>query len=53
MAGHFVRWTGDPGFPANDLRIPQAITDTAQQFADKRAFVSKLLCRVGDSLGNA
>ncbi|MGC0931943.1 4'-phosphopantetheinyl transferase superfamily protein [Pantoea agglomerans] len=36
MAGHFVRWTGDPGFPANDLRIPQAITDTAQQFADKR-----------------
>ncbi|MGK3143967.1 4'-phosphopantetheinyl transferase family protein [Pantoea sp. C2G6] len=36
MAGHFVRWTGDPGFAAIDMRIPQTIVDTAQQFADKR-----------------
>jgi len=36
MAGHFVRWTGNPGFSAKDMHIPQAIVDTAQQFADKR-----------------
>jgi len=36
MAGHFVRWTGNPDFSAQDMRIPQHIIDTAQQFADKR-----------------
>jgi hypothetical protein len=29
MAGHFVRWTGDPGFPASEMHIPQAIRDSS------------------------
>ncbi|MCZ4059688.1 4'-phosphopantetheinyl transferase superfamily protein [Pantoea sp. LMR881] len=36
MAGHFVRWTGDPGFSPEGMRIPQDVFNTAQRFADKR-----------------
>ncbi|WP_409075060.1 4'-phosphopantetheinyl transferase family protein [Pantoea sp. C3] len=54
MAGHFVRWTGDPGFLAERLRISQDVFDTAQHFADKRrgrflaarALLAQLMLRV-------
>ena len=36
MAGHFVRWTGNPGQLVADSAIPQDIIDSAQHLADKR-----------------
>lgn len=36
MAGHFVRWTGNPGQLVTDSAIPQDIIDSAQHLADKR-----------------
>lgn len=36
MAGHFVRWTGNPGQWVADSAIPHDISDSAQYLVDKR-----------------
>lgn len=55
MAGHFVRWTSDSGFPVGNLRMPQNVIDAAQGFADRRrgerflaarALLAQLMLRV-------
>lgn len=36
MAGHFVRWMGDPGIFADAMRMPQDVLNQARQLPDKR-----------------